>query len=83
VLTEQAGKDAWPLTGATFIMMQKSQDKPVQATNSLKFFDWAYANGDKMAADLEYVSLPDAVKALVRKQWSEIKDASGKAVAVK
>jgi phosphate transport system substrate-binding protein len=83
VLTEQAGKDAWPLTGATFIMMQKSQDKPVQATNSLKFFDWAYANGDKMAADLEYVSLPDAVKALVRKQWGEIKDASGKAVAVK
>ena len=83
VLTEQAGKDAWPLTGATFIMMQKSQDKPVQATNSLKFFDWAYANGDKMAAELEYVSLPDAVKALVRKQWGEIKDASGKAVAVK
>lgn len=83
VLTEQAGKDAWPLTGATFIMMQKSQDKPVQATNSLKFFDWAYGNGDKMAAELEYVSLPDAVKALVRKQWSEIKDASGKAVAYK
>ena len=83
VLTEQAGKDSWPLTGATFIMMQKSQDKPVQATNSLKFFDWAYANGDKMAAELEYVALPDAVKALVRKQWGEIKDASGKAVAVK
>ena len=83
VLTEQAGKDAWPLTGATFIMMQKSQDKPLQATNSLKFFDWAYGNGDKMAADLEYVSLPDAVKALVRKQWAEIKDTSGKAVAYK
>lgn len=83
VLTEQAGKESWPLTGATFIMMQKSQDKPVQASNSLKFFDWAYANGDKMAAELEYVALPDAVKALVRKQWGEIKDASGKAVAVK
>ncbi|KQU80967.1 MULTISPECIES: phosphate ABC transporter substrate-binding protein PstS [unclassified Rhizobacter] len=83
VLTEQAGKDAWPLTGATFIMMQKSQDKPVQASNSLKFFDWAYANGDKAAAELEYVALPDAVKALVRKQWGEIKDASGKAVAFK
>jgi len=83
VLTEQAGKDAWPLTGATFIMMQKSQEKPVQAANSLKFFDWAYANGDKAAAELEYVALPDAVKALVRKQWGEIKDASGKAVAFK
>jgi hypothetical protein len=46
-------------------MMQKAQDKPGQADHSLKFFDWAYANGDKMAADLEYVALPDAVKALV------------------
>ncbi len=83
VLTEQAGKDAWPLTGATFIMMQKLQDKPVSAGNSLKFFEWAFLNGDKMAADLEYVALPDAVKALVRKQWGEIKDASGKPIAYK
>ena len=83
VLTDQAGKDAWPLTGATFIMMQKSQDKPVNASNALKFFDWAYTNGDKMAADLEYVVLPDAVKALVRKQWGDIKDSAGKPIASK
>jgi len=83
VLTEQPGKESWPLTGATFILMHKSQDKPVQATNSLKFFDWAYGNGDKMAADLEYVTLPDSVKNLVRKQWGEIKDGAGKAVAFK
>jgi len=83
VLTEQAGKDAWPLTGATFIMMHKAQDKPVNAANSLKFFEWAYTNGDKMANDLEYVSLPDAVKTLVRKQWGEIKDASGKPIVWK
>jgi phosphate transport system substrate-binding protein len=83
VLTEQAGKDAWPITGATFIMMHKSQDKPAQATQSLKFFDWAYTGGDQMAAELDYVPLPDAVKALVRKQWAEIKDGSGKAVALK
>ncbi|TMH36537.1 MAG: phosphate ABC transporter substrate-binding protein PstS [Betaproteobacteria bacterium] len=83
VLTEQPGKDAWPITGATFIMMHKAQDKPAQAMNSLKFFDWAYVNGDKMAAELEYVALPEAVKNLVRKQWGEIKDASGKVVAFK
>ena len=83
VLTEQAGKDAWPLTGATFIMMQKAQDKPVNAGNALKFFEWAYNNGDKMAAELEYVSLPDAVKSLVRKQWAEIKDPAGKPIAYK
>ncbi len=83
VLTEQPGKDSWPITGATFILMHKMQDKPANASTALKFFDWAYANGDKMAADLEYVPLPDSVKALVRKQWGEIKDASGKPVAFK
>ena len=83
VLTEQPGKDTWPLSGATFIMMHKSQDKPAQAANTLKFFEWAFGAGDKMAADLEYVPLPDSVKDLVRKQWAEIKDASGKQVAFK
>ncbi|WP_418320371.1 phosphate ABC transporter substrate-binding protein PstS [Piscinibacter sakaiensis] len=83
ILTDQPGKDSWPLTGATFIMMHKAQDKPEQATHSLKFFDWAFANGDAMAAELEYVPLPDAVKTMVRKQWSEIKDGSGKVVAQK
>ena len=78
VLTDQPGKDAWPITGATFIMMHKLQDKPAQAAAVLKFFDWAYKDGDKMAVDLEYVTLPDNVKALVRKHWGEIKDAGGK-----
>jgi len=83
ILTEQAGKEAWPITGATFIMMHKAQDKPPQAGASLKFFDWAFANGDNMAVDLEYVALPDSVKALVRKSWGEVKDGAGKAIAFK
>jgi phosphate transport system substrate-binding protein len=83
VLTEQAGKESWPLTGATFILMHKLQAKPEQGGHSLKFFDWAYSNGDKMATELEYVPLPDAVKALVRKQWGDVKDAAGKPVAIK
>ncbi|MGZ5235905.1 MAG: phosphate ABC transporter substrate-binding protein PstS [Caldimonas sp.] len=84
VLTDQPGKDAWPISGATFILMYKAQDKPVNAANSLKFFDWAYLNGDKMADDLEYVPLPAPVKDLVRKSWSaNIKDTGGKAIAWK
>jgi phosphate transport system substrate-binding protein len=83
ILTEQAGKDAWPISGATFILMHKAQDKPAQAAATLKFFDWAYANGDAMATELDYVPMPDAVKAQVRKTWAEIKDASGKTVASK
>jgi phosphate transport system substrate-binding protein len=84
VLTDQPGKNSWPITGATFILMHKLQDKPATATNVLKFFDWAYANGDKMADDLDYVPLPPAVKDMVRKQWADnLKDAAGKPIALK
>jgi phosphate transport system substrate-binding protein len=84
VLTGQPGKDSWPITAATFIMMHKVQDKPASASNALKFFNWAYSSGDKMAADLDYVPMPDEVKALVQKLWADsIKDSAGKAVASK
>ena len=82
ILTDQPGKDSWPITGATYILMYKQQDKPAAAANSLKFFDWAYANGDKMADELDYVPLPAAVKDLVRRLWADnLKDAGGKAIA--
>jgi phosphate transport system substrate-binding protein len=83
VLTDQPGKDTWPLSGATFIMMHKVQDKPEQASQVLKFFDWAYISGDKMVTELEYVVLPEAVKGLVRKEWAQVKDATGKPVPSK
>ena len=83
ILTEQPGKDSWPITGATFILMHKVQDKPAQATSSLKFFDWAYKNGDKTADDLDYVPMPASVKAIIEKAWGDIKDTSGKPVAIK
>ena len=81
ILTNQSGKNAWPITSATFILMHKSQDKPAQAATSLKFFEWTYKQGDKTAADLDYVPMPDAVKAVIYKSWSNIKDTSGKAVS--
>ena len=83
ILTNQPAKDAWPITGATFILMHLKQDKPANATETLKFFNWAYTNGDKMAEELDYVPLPAAVKDLVRKQWAEVKDGTGKPVAYK
>jgi phosphate transport system substrate-binding protein len=83
-LNNQAGKDAWPITSATFILMHKVQDKPEQATEVLKFFAWAYASGGKAAGELDYVAIPDAVAKLIEAQWAKtIKDASGKPVAVK
>jgi phosphate transport system substrate-binding protein len=80
ILTNQQGDDAWPITGATFILLHKVQDKPLQGTETIKFFDWAYKNGTKMAEDLDYVPMPDAVVKLVHTAWGSVKDNTGKAV---
>lgn len=81
ILTNEAGKSAWPISGATFILMHKKQDKPESAKAVLHFFDWAYANGDKLAADLDYITMPDNVKAMIHDAWKHnIKDAHGKAI---
>jgi phosphate transport system substrate-binding protein len=83
ILTNNPGKEAWPISGATFILMHAKQDKPANGTEVLKFFNWAYANGTKTAADLDYVPLPASVVALIQKSWGEIKDGSGKPIAFK
>jgi phosphate transport system substrate-binding protein len=81
ILTDETGKASWPISGATFILMHKVQEKPETGKEVLKFFDWAYDKGDKLAADLDYVPLPDNVVRLIRAAWkAQIKDASGKAV---
>ena len=82
LLTNQPGAKSWPITGATFILMHKVQDKPAEAATALKFFDWAYKNGDKTAADLDYVPMPASVKTQIERLWAtSIKDAAGKPVA--
>lgn len=83
ILTNQAGKTAWPISGATFILMQKNQDKPAQAATSLKFFEWAYKTGDATAANLDYVPMPEGVKKTIFQSWKNIKDTSGKSIVVK
>ena len=81
LLTDQAGKDSWPIAGATFILMYKVQDKPATAKEVLKFFSWSYAHGSKMASDLDYVPLPESLVKLIHKEWkTQIKTASGKSV---
>jgi len=82
ILTNQAGKGAWPISGATFILMHKQQAKPDVAHEVLKFFDWAYGpEGDRLASSLDYVPLPDNVVKQIHDAWkSSIKDASGKPV---
>ena len=83
ILTNEPGKGSWPISGATFILMHAKQDKPANAAEVLKFFNWAYANGAKSASDLDYVPLPAAVVGAIQKSWADIKDASGKSIAYK
>ncbi|MGH9807256.1 MAG: phosphate ABC transporter substrate-binding protein PstS, partial [Terriglobia bacterium] len=81
ILTDAPGPESWPVAGATFILMHLVQDKPDNAKQVLKFFDWAYGKGDKLAEELDYVPMPDAVVQLIRANWkAQIKDASGKSV---
>jgi phosphate transport system substrate-binding protein len=80
ILTDEPGKDSWPITGATFILMHRVQSNPDNAKLALQFFDWAYANGDRLAIDLDYVPMPDAVVGLVKKEWKKIVDSSGKSL---
>jgi phosphate transport system substrate-binding protein len=81
ILTDKPGKISWPISGATFILMHKVQDKPAQGVEVLKFFDWAYKNGDKLAAELDYVPLPDSLVKLIHSTLAaSIKDGAGKAL---
>ena len=81
ILTDEPGKDAWPVVGATFVLLHTTQDKPAQGAETLKFFDWAFKNGSQAANDLDYISLPDSVVSEIRMQWkAKIKDATGKPI---
>lgn len=81
ILTNQPGKDSWPITGATFILVYKSPENIEKAKEVLKFFDWAYTSGDKLASDLDYVPLPANVVTMIRDAWKvQIKDQAGKAI---
>ena len=81
VLTDQAGKAAWPITGVSYILVHKQQADAAKGKEVLKFFDYAFKNGDAAATELDYVPMPDAVVKLVQDAWKmNMKDASGKAI---
>jgi phosphate transport system substrate-binding protein len=83
VLTDQPGRTSWPITGASFILVYKQQDKPENGRAMLSFFDWAYHHGGKMAESLDYVSMPKNVVKMVEETWAkEVKGTDGKPVLV-
>jgi phosphate transport system substrate-binding protein len=78
ILTDQAGSASWPITGASFILMH-ADSKDANTLAALKFFDWAFKSGTKMAEDLDYVPIPDSVSKLVEKTWTDSLKVNGKA----
>ena len=71
ILTDEPGAESWPITGASFILMPASPKDPAAAAEALKFFDWAFKDGAKLASDLDYVPMPENVVEMVRKTWTE------------
>jgi phosphate transport system substrate-binding protein len=79
ILANQPGAQSWPMTAATWILLYKKPSDAEGTAAALKFFAWAYKNGDKMAEALDYVPMPDNVVADIQKMWSsDIKGADGK-----
>ncbi len=72
LLIDQPGAEAWPISGATFILLPTQPHDASKAAAVLKFYDWAYQNGDAAAANLDYVPMPASVKSMVRKQWAGV-----------
>jgi phosphate transport system substrate-binding protein len=69
-LTDQPGEASWPITGATFILMHKTPVDKAASAEAIKFFTWAFAKGDKIAEELDYIPMPDSVVKLIEKTWS-------------
>ena len=81
IITDSPGKDSWPIAATSFILLQKVQDKPASGKEVLKFFDWAFKNGQKMADELDYVPLPASLVTQIEGSWkTELKDPSGKSI---
>lgn len=70
------------MVGATFVLLHTVQDKPEQAKETLKFFDWSFRNGTAAADSLDYISLPQSVISEIEGQWKvKVKDTTGNPVA--
>ncbi len=81
ILTNEPGKETWPIAGATFILMNKSQDNAANAAEVLKFFSWGYKSGSLMAKALDYVPMPSTVVDLIETNWKDnIKSKDGAAI---
>ena len=78
VLTDQKGDRSWPITGASFILLHARQEKPENGRQVLKFFEWAFSNGSALAAELDYVPMPEPVVEQIKAAWRRVTDTNGR-----
>lgn len=78
MLTNHGAREAWPITGATFVLMHTRPDRPEQSAQAIRFFRWALNNGQPMAHELGYATLPPGVIASLETVWSRLRDGEGK-----
>jgi phosphate transport system substrate-binding protein len=71
VLTDQPGKDSWPITGATYVLIHKDQQDAKIAKTVLEFYNWAYHHGSPTAEKLDYVPMPLSVAKMVEHAWAK------------
>ncbi|MCY1559355.1 Phosphate-binding protein PstS [compost metagenome] len=83
MLTQQPAPEAWPITGATFVLMYAKVDNVANASQALRFFHWGLTTGESMTTELGYAALPKPVVDSIEALWSQVRDASGKSVAYK
>ena len=70
VLTDQPGHDAWPIAGATFILVYKQPADANKTKDVLKFFTWAHTPAaDELAKTLDYVPLPASTVDAIKASW--------------
>lgn len=77
LLTHQAGRQTWPITGATFALIYRQQQRRLTAIEMLKFFDWSYRAGARLADELQYVPMTKDVVQMIESAWAEVTDAHG------
>ncbi|HEY4264441.1 MAG TPA: phosphate ABC transporter substrate-binding protein PstS [Micropepsaceae bacterium] len=72
MLTDQAGQGSWPISGATWVLFYKNPPDKAATAEGLKFFQWSFKNGDQIAAGLDYVPFPTAVKDKIESSWTQV-----------
>ena len=72
-MTNAPGKDAYPIAGATWLLVYEQQKDPMKGKKLVEFLKWAMKDGEKMARDLQYAPLPENVQERVLKRVDEIK----------